>query len=338
MTGRASAVILHQRVPEGAPAEEADVLEQADAVALALARLGYDVRRLAVDPDVGTLARELRSMCPRLVFNLVESLGGSGRLIHTVPLLLAQLGLPFTGASAWPMLLTTIKTGAKSWMRAHGIDTPEWHCGESAATAADADALWIVKSSWEDASVGLEDDSVVRGGAQAMRRVALCRSRWGGEWFLERFVEGREVNVALLATAGAPLVLPPAEIRFRDFPPGKPRLVGYRAKWAESSFEYRNTLREFVNERNEPVLCARLRVAAQRCWAIFGLRGYSRVDFRVDAAGRLWALEVNANPCLSADAGFVAALARAGIPFEDAIARIVSDALRAQAGGMLRMS
>jgi D-alanine-D-alanine ligase len=324
-------------VSEGAPAEETDVLKQADAVAVALARLGYDVRRLAVDLDVGTLARELRSMCPRLVFNLVESLGGSGRLIHTVPLLLAQLGLPFTGASAYPMLLTTLKTGAKSWMRAHGIDTPDWHCCESAATAADADALWIVKSCWEHASVGLEDESVVSG-AQAMRRVALCRSQWGGEWFLERFIEGREINVALLATSGAPLVLPPAEIRFRDFPPGKPRLVGYRAKWEESSFEYRNTVREFVNERDEPVLCARLRAVARRCWTIFGLRGYGRVDFRLDAGGRLWTLEVNANPCLSADAGFVAALARAGIPFEDAIARIVSDALRAQAGGMLRMS
>ena len=59
----------------------------------------------------------------------------------------------------------------------------------------------------------------------------------------------------------------------------------------------------------------------------FDLHGYARVDFRVDGEGRPWILEVNANPCLSPDAGFAAALARADIPFHDAVARILDDAL-----------
>lgn len=124
-------------------------------------------------------------------------------------------------------------------------------------------------------------------------------------------------------------MLPLAEIIFRDFPAQKPRLVGYRAKWDEPSFEYRNTVRRFVDEHEESVLCAALRQIASRCWDIFRLRGYARVDFRVDADGRPWVLEVNANPCLSADAGFAAALEQADISIDDAIRRIIAHAWRA---------
>jgi D-alanine-D-alanine ligase len=118
-------------------------------------------------------------------------------------------------------------------------------------------------------------------------------------------------------------VLPVAEIRFEGFPTAKPTIVGYAAKWHPQSFEYRNTVRRFGIE---PELAARLIGIARDCWQLFGLAGYARVDFRVDAAGTPWVLEVNANPCLSPDAGFAAALAQAGIAYVDAIAWLVADA------------
>jgi D-alanine-D-alanine ligase len=64
---------------------------------------------------------------------------------------------------------------------------------------------------------------------------------------------------------------------------------------------------------------------AEQCWTLFGLRGWARVDFRVDAAGQPLILEINANPCLSLDAGFAAALEQASIPFDQAIRRILED-------------
>jgi D-alanine-D-alanine ligase len=60
---------------------------------------------------------------------------------------------------------------------------------------------------------------------------------------------------------------------------------------------------------------------------LFRLDGYARVDFRVDESGRPWVLEVNANPCLSPDAGFAAALAEAGLGYEAAVERLIDDAL-----------
>jgi D-alanine-D-alanine ligase len=141
-------------------------------------------------------------------------------------------------------------------------------------------------------------------------------------------VSGRELNVAVIAAPEGPRVLPPAEIRFVDFPAGKPQIVGYAAKWHDDSFECRNTVRVFGVE---PPLAAAARQIALRCWELFALDGYARVDFRVDQHGGLWVLEVNSNPCFSPDAGFAAALAQAGVDYATAVRWLVEDALRRSA-------
>jgi len=82
-----------------------------------------------------------------------------------------------------------------------------------------------------------------------------------------------------------------------------------------------------MGEADGPLL-QRLRRFAKSCWALFGLRGYARVDFRVDAEGQPWVLEVNANPCLSPDAGYAASLSRAGIDFDQAVQQILEDVPR----------
>ena len=145
----------------------------------------------------------------------------------------------------------------------------------------------------------------------------------GGACLAEAYIDGREFNLSLLAGEGGPEVLPPAEIRFDAYPPGKVRVVGYRSKWEEGSFEFANTPRTFQFSAQDAPLLSQLKELARRCWNIFDLQGYARVDFRVDGAGRPWILEVNANPCLSPDAGFSAATLRAGLTFPDVLTRII---------------
>jgi GNAT superfamily N-acetyltransferase len=120
-------------------------------------------------------------------------------------------------------------------------------------------------------------------------------------------------------------LLPPAEMVFNGWTEGRPRVVGYRAKWVTDSFEYLNTLRRFDFDPSEEPLLADLMRLARATWNCFGLRGYARVDFRVDERGNPTILEANVNPCLTPDAGFAAALHRAGIPYADAIERIFAD-------------
>jgi hypothetical protein len=51
------------------------------------------------------------------------------------------------------------------------------------------------------------------------------------------------------------------------------------------------------------------------------------VDFRVDRDGRPWVLEINTNPCLAPDAGFLAAAARAKLDITSVVERILADAI-----------
>jgi D-alanine-D-alanine ligase len=171
-------------------------------------------------------------------------------------------------------------------------------------------------------SLGLDAASVVPG-AEAPQAIAERNARWQTEHFAEAYVGGREFNVSMLGSADGVEVLPIAEIIFEDWQEGRPRIVDYEAKWVADSTAYAGTPRRFGLEETAPALAARLTLLAQASWILFGLSSYARIDFRVDAEGRPYILEVNVNPCLSPDAGFAAAAGERGLAYEDMIGRIV---------------
>jgi D-alanine-D-alanine ligase len=330
-------LILHQEVsdelsPQIVAAEE-DVLVQVHAVRQALQTLGHTVSALSCTLNLKALHDRLREHVPDLVFNLVESLGGHDVLGCLVPSLLDALKIAYTGTPAHGLFLLADKLIMKQWLRAHGLPVPDWWSPRSEPNVALEPGTYLIKTVSQHASFGIEDHSVldVTDTEALPEAVAATAARLGHECFAERYIEGREFNLSLLAsssTDGRTVdVLPPAEIVFDQFPPHQPRIVGYRAKWEEGSLEYQRTPRRFCFPPEDRQLLERLQSLARRCWQIFGMGGYGRVDFRVDTNGNPWILEVNANPCLSPDAGFAAALKEARITFEDAIARIVHDAV-----------
>lgn len=325
--------IVHDAVGDEDAPDARDVVVQADAVARALTVLGHTSCRVPCTLDLAALKADLRGHQTDLVFNLVESIGGHGRLIHLLPFCLDALSIPYTGSRAEAVMLTSNKTVAKQWMASAGIPTPAWigpWPGYDVQVQRDRVSTdrWIVKSVWEHASIGLDADSIVPDGAVQVivDRLRHQAPRLGGACFAERFIDGREFNLSLLAGPQGAEVLPPAEILFQGYSDSMPRIVDYRAKWDDSTYEYHHTPRRFDFDRVDDDLLDELKTLAQKCWQHFGLSGYARVDFRVDGNGRPWVLEVNANPCLSPDAGFAAALQQAGIDYADAIERIVAGA------------
>ena len=320
----ARVAILHGAVPADAAPDEQDVLVEVDTVRAGLETLGHAPVAVPLGLDLEAARRRLAQLKPAFVFNLVESVDGEGRLIHLGPSLLEALGLPYTGSPAEAVLLTSKKTLAKRLLRDAGIDTPPW-MEPGSEQAPGFGGPYIVKSVWEHASIGIDSGSIVADPGKVAPLIRRRRRRFGGEWFVERFVAGREFNLSLLAASGGVEVLPPAEIDFVDYPAHKPRIVDYAAKWHPESFEFRSTPRRFDFPEPDRPLLDRLASLARACWTLFSLRGYARVDFRVDAAGRPWVLEININPCLSPDAGFAAATARAGLDPAAVIERIVAD-------------
>ena len=151
-------------------------------------------------------------------------------------------------------------------------------------------------------------------------------STLNGKFFAEAFIEGREFNVAVLEHNGAPKVLPIPEIRFDALPRGRPSIVDWEAKWDTDAPAYYQTSRRFGLELREPSLARRLTTLALDCWRLFDLNGYVRVDFRVNHRGQPFILEINANPCLAPDAGFVASAEQAGMGYDDLIKAILANA------------
>jgi D-alanine-D-alanine ligase len=304
--------------------DEIDTLLSAEAVARALGELGFATEIVAVDLDLNHFLA-LKRRDPLLVFNLVDAVRGDGRLAPVIPSLLDAVGLPFTGAHSDAWLETLSKVATKLKLARQGLPTPGfWIEG----AGLDPDAKVIVKAVWEHGSLGLNEGSVVKG-ADAARVIADRVARFGTEHFAESFVEGREFNLSLLEERGRTTVLPIAEILFEDWREGRPRIVGYDAKWTSDSEAYVGTPRRFGLEKDEPALAAELLKLAKSCWDLFGLAGYARVDFRVDREGRPTILEVNVNPCLNPDAGFAAAAAQGGLSYRDLIGSIIDAAPRA---------
>ena len=324
-------VVLHEQLAAGARADEADVLTQVAAVTGALHQLGHTHEIVTMTSDFEAAASALRRAAPDVVFNLVESLDGNGRTIDVVPDLLDRLGIAYTGNSGAATRDSGSKIASKRILGAHCLPTPQWLSMEQLAKRPHVPAgRYILKSIWEHGSLGLEDDCVLHAdrAEPLLHELQVRLQRFGGSAFAERYVHGREWNLALLADEQGNGVehLPAAEIRFANAGAAPVCIVGYKAKWSPGSEEDEGTPRCFATAAADAPLVARMQDLAAATWRAFGLRGYARVDFRVDGDGTPWIIDVNTNPCISPDAGFAAAVRQAGLPYARAIGRILNAA------------
>ena len=293
--------VVHNAVTDDSAPDERDVLVQAESVMHALTHMAHEVFTVPCSLDLDRVKHRLIQRRPDIVFNLVESLDRQGRLAHLFPALLDTMTLPYTGSPTLTLLVTTHKIMAKEQLTIFGLRTPAWigPFPPEPLSLAPADSRRqgpggsdrrIVKSVWEHASFGIEEDALLANVAKAeIETILRVRApRLGGSCFAEAFVDGREFNLAVLAGPNGPQILPPAEIIFDGYDDHKPRIVGYRAKWAEDSYEYHHTPRRFDFPFEDNGILARLEADAIECWRIFGIGGFARVDFRVDSHGTPW--------------------------------------------------
>ena len=320
----------------GLTAEEPDPARSP--VVAALRRLGHRVTRIACTLDLAAVRRQLERLRPDVALNRVESLGGSDAMMAAIPLLLETMRIPYTGCSGEALAATASKISVKQRLVRAGLPTPPWITGDGVrhgrgrgrpgSLLQDDRSQHIVKSVYEHASFQMDDSSII-GPAPAKRIAQILRrhkAKTGRPFFAEQFIDGREFNLSVLGSE--PQALPAAEIDFSAFPHGKPRIVGHGAKCDPASFEYHHTPRRFDFALSDAALLHGLTELAAECSRNFNLDGYARIDFRCDADGQPWILEINANPCLSPTAGFPAALARIGYSYEAAIQRLLNDALQ----------
>ena len=319
-------IVAHNPVTSADDPSTRDVLAQVAWVVDGLRALEIEHRVMAVDgravPPDGIPA------IADAIVNLVESPPGEPVFQVTAAEALTRLGLPCTGSGANAIRLTTDKLATRRRLAEVGVAVAaggEFDPEDPRVLEA-VPPPWILKPALEDASLGLDDGAVTSDPIAAVRRARLLRDRFRQPVLVEHLLPGREFNLSLLEGPGGLEVLPPAEMLFVDFPSDRPRVLGWEAKWDETSFASRHTVRRFLAPGSEPALIALLDATARAAWTATGVSGYARVDLRLDEAGTPSVLEVNANPCLAADAGFVAAAAAAGLDAAAVVARLLESA------------
>ncbi len=315
---------MHQPIAPGALPDEQDVLVQALSISRVLEKNGWFVHCLPADDNLNFLD-DIKKVKPDLVFNLVETFNNSGLNSFRIPMLLQMSGVLYTGNSSQAIYITSDKMLTKTILNIH--DLPAEKAYIRPVLQIWEKGYYIFKPQCEDASVSISDESVryIETSEQADKILEALEKQYNFPFMCEKFIWGREFNVSVIGIKGNPRVLQPAEIVFiGDDNPY--RIVDYASKWDESSLRYRNSVRSFSFKPDDNPLIQQLIEITKKCWHIFKLSGYARVDFRVDEKGKPWILEINANPCSSPDSGLVAAAENEGISFNELINIIINEA------------
>lgn len=255
-----------------------------------------------------------------IVFNIAEGYEGRSRESQ-VPMLLEMARTPYVGADGLTLGLTLDKVLTKKVLIAEGIPTPRY------AEVYEPDSVWqvdltyplIVKLRCEGSSKGLTPKSVVDTPEQLHAQVAhLAQTYKGAPVFIEEFIQGEEFTVALIGNE-QPEVFPVCQIML-DGTTNLGRNFFH--------FAYLRSGADYLCPAKIPELQAkRMQELALRTFRAVECRDFGRVDFRVDAQGTPYVLEINPLPSLSTEDVFMFVAKTKGWTHHQIITKILTAAV-----------
>jgi D-alanine-D-alanine ligase len=299
---------------------DAETVETATALAEALAAKGYDAPLLPVR-TLDDLVTGLDAYSPddSLVFNVCEALGGTSIAESQIPATLAALGIGYTGGDATNLARCLDKVHTKEALAAARLPTAPSQLFVTGEEAIQLDFPLLVKTQFEDCSVGITPDSLVWD-AQALRRqVAYVHHHYHQPAFAERFLRGREFYVSQWDDERrSPQVLAISQADYSTARDPALAFDHFEAKW-------QNTYPSVCPAPIPDKLAVQISATARSAYQLMGCRDYARVDMREDG-DTVYILEVNPNPALHPDAGFAKAARYAGYTYSEMAAALVQKA------------
>ena len=306
---------------------ERDFLRQIANIKKVLEKKYISVDTLAVNSDIRSAIKKISGFSPDVILNFVESVEGNSNLESYVAGVYDLLEIPYTGNSSVCLGNCLSKLRTKQILQSHGIRSPKYfiaginHIPSKEELSIKYPA--ILKLAREDASIGISEFSVVNDYENLTKRLEYLFSTYNQEVLIEEYIEGRELNVAVLGNK----ILPISEIHFDGLPDDLPKIITYEAKWSPESVYYKNTVPKCPAVLDEKVK-QKIEKMAIEAFEALECRDYARVDVRLNAKNIPYVIEVNPNPDISPDAGFVRSAGAAGTSYEELLHKLTGMALK----------
>lgn len=291
--------------------------------------IGHEVMKLGVGSNLGDIRRAIRDFKPQIVFNLLEDFHDVAIYDQNVVSYLELLRVSYTGSNPRGLLLSRDKALSKQLLAYHRIRVPEsavFRMGKKTRRPKRLSYPLIVKSLTHDGSVGIAQASVVEDDEKLQERIAFIHERVGTDAIAERYVNGRELYVGLLGNHRL-RVFPIWEMFFSKLPDDVHPIATDRVKWS-SKYQKKYGIRTGEAESLSEAIREKIQHICKRAYRILGLSGYARLDLRLDASGRVYIIEANANPQLAYGEDFAESAERAGLSYEQLLQRIINLGLR----------
>lgn len=298
-------------------------IEEYEILAKRLCKFGFDAYTLNIKDDIGFLLKDFKKNRPDVVFNFIELYRENSRLEMNVVGVLDLLGITYTGASPISLANCQNKVLAKRLLNSHGIETPRFILIKEIPKNFKHNLNFplIVKPAYEDASVGIENESIVENNKGLKERVKHVLSSFQQPALVEEFIDGRELNVAVFGDED-PVALPISEIDFSAMPDNLYNIVSYQAKWDPLHEAYHKTIPSCPADLPLEIELKAKEIALAS-FKTMECRDYARVDMRLTKDNKIFVLEVNPNPDLTEGAGFMRSSEAAGYTYEQVLEKII---------------
>ncbi len=292
----------------------------------AMCRLGYQAVKVAVETSLEEFARQLKQYSPEntLVFNNCDAFIGENKGSVRVIRLVERLGFHHTGAPADRIYDCIDKARAKTRLMRFGVPTPPFQVFEQPKGEFLLKFPAIVKPVAEDASMGIDIESVVTNRKALFSRIDHVVTTYGEAAIVEEYIIGREFAVSLWGNRNIE-ALPVTEEDFGKITDPLKAFLTYESKWVENSMYFQETISRPA--KLKPVVEMEVKEAAIDAYRAMGLRDWGRVDirFRDDIP---FVIDVNEIPDLSVESGFPRTARLAGYTYDEMIEQILDIALR----------
>ena len=310
------------------PIKVSTITEEYEDIVKALRRAGYRARSVNLKNDLKRLERLLRRSRPDVIFNLVEFFHDDSELETAVAAVFDLYRIPYTGSPPFALGLCLRKGITKRVLQDHGVPTPRFRILYEPKVPKRLGLKYplIVKPAWEDASAGLDKNSVIRDPENLQLLIEQVKRVYTeyGAVMIEEFIEGRELHISVWGNDD-PEVLPAVEFDFSKLPPDHPPIISYAMKWnpLEEVYHQVDTICPAPLERK---VLRRIETVAIRAYEATECCDYARLDIRLKD-GKPYVLEVNPNPDLTEGVSFMDSAEQAGYSFSEAVAHIAELAL-----------